>query len=108
LLETDKNYNKLVEMIRIEYGDSLNDNENIVTMYLNEENQLEKFSSDDGMKIAVQRQMDINKNNIFVFKVYTGRTADQQSDENMHGYFFVMNYKYSSYLQLSKHFSAKL
>jgi hypothetical protein len=89
LLKTDQNYNKLVEMIRIEYGDSLADNENIVTMYLNEANELVTFDSDEGMKIGVQCQMNINKNNLFVFKVYTGRTADQNANENMQGYFFL-------------------
>jgi hypothetical protein len=91
-LKTDQQYKTLVQMIRLKYDDSLADNENIVTMYLNEDNEFNRFNSDDGMKIAVQSQMAISNesdpNSIgFVFKVYTGRTVDQSSDENMHGYF---------------------
>jgi hypothetical protein len=82
-IDSDQRYFELVQNIRKEYGSSLNEDEQIVTMFLNEDNELERFNSDDGMDIAVQNQMHISNerdpNSIgFVFKVYTGRAVDQQ------------------------------
>jgi hypothetical protein len=90
MLDTDQQYNTLVEMIRLKYDDSLAENENIVTKYLNEDNELVTFNSDKDLEYAVQCQMLISNERDptsirFVFKVYTGRT-DQNANENNQGY----------------------
>jgi predicted nucleotide-binding protein (sugar kinase/HSP70/actin superfamily) len=92
MLETNQQYSELVKEIQKKYGNSLANNENIVTKFLNEKNQMVTFDSDESMEIAVQCQMVISDkrdpNTIgFVFKVYTGRTADQHSDVNLQGLF---------------------
>jgi hypothetical protein len=82
-LNTDQDYNTLVQQIRTFYDNSLTENEEIVTKFMYNTNQLITFNRYIEMEAGVQCQMDAHRRDnpdstMCVFDVYTGTTADHK------------------------------